>query len=58
MCDHESSSMPIKDYSVCAKKRYYGGSKQVMPVVYGRFQAVATRRSVMPAVYFPQYVIL
>ena len=54
----ESSSMSVKDYSVCAEQMYYGHNKHVMPVVHGRFQAVATRRNNMPAVFFPQRVIL
>ena len=57
-CDIESSSIPIKDYSVRAEQRYYGRSKQVMSVVYGRFQVVAIGSNTMPAVYFSQSVVL
>ena len=51
-CDLERSFMPIKGYNVRTEQRYYGRSKQVVPVVYGRFQAVATGRNTMPTVYF------
>ena len=50
--------MPIEDYNVRAEQNYYGRNKQVMPVVYGRFQAVATGQNAMPAVFLPQRVIL
>ena len=58
MCDLESSSMLIKYYSVRAEQRYYGRSKQVTLIVYGRLQAMATGHNTMPIVYFPQRVIL
>ena len=38
-CDLEGSSMLVKEYSVRAKQRYYSHNKQVVPIVYGRFQA-------------------
>ena len=57
-CDIESSSILVKDYSVRAEQTYYGRNKQVMLVVYERFQAVATRHNTMPAVYFMQRVVL
>ena len=51
-CGLECSSMPVKGYSVHAELRYYGRNKQIMPVVYGRFQAMATGGNTMLAVYF------
>ena len=47
-----SSSMPAVYYSMRAEQRCYGHRKQVMPVVYERFQAVATGRNVMASVFF------
>ena len=54
----ERSSMLVVDYSMRAEQKCYGRNKKVTPVVYGRPQAVATRRNAMPTVFFSQRVIL
>ena len=54
----KNPSMLVEDYSVRAEQRCYRRSKKVTPVVYERLQAVATGHNVMPAVFFPQCVIL
>ena len=54
--DDESIKSPthVNENDEPDSKRY----KQVMPVVYGRFQAVAIGRNAMPAVFLLQRIIL